>query len=118
MINTLFDVYKLQNNLQQIPEFTQCNQSFKNRYKDIIPYEHSRVKLIPVDECDSGYINANFISGLHNPREYIACQGPLKSTINDHWKMIWEQNVRIIIMLSGLVERGMKNLFIENKQKR
>ncbi|CAF1161891.1 unnamed protein product [Rotaria sp. Silwood1] len=112
------EFHKLQNNLQQIPEFTQCNQSFKNRYKDIIPYEHSRVKLIPVDECDSGYINANFISGLHNPREYIACQGPLKSTINDHWKMIWEQNVRIIIMLSGLVERGMKNLFIENKQKR
>ncbi|CAF1119084.1 unnamed protein product [Rotaria sordida] len=98
---------KLQNNLQQIPEITQCNQSFKNRYKDIIPYEHSRVKLIPVDECDPGYINANFISGLHNPREYIACQGPLKSTINDHWKMIWEQNVMIIVMLTGLIERGM-----------
>ncbi|CAF0925306.1 unnamed protein product [Rotaria sordida] len=71
------------------------------------PDEHSRVKLIPVDECDPGYINCNFISGLHNPREYIACQGPLKSTINDHWKMIWEQNVMIIVMLTGLIERGM-----------
>ncbi|CAF4416710.1 unnamed protein product, partial [Adineta steineri] len=96
--------------LEEIPEFTQCNQLLKNRYKDIIPYEHSRVKLIPIDECDSGYINANFITGLHNPREYIACQGPLKTTINDHWQMIWEQNVTFIIMLTDLIERGTVNI--------
>ncbi|CAF3639463.1 unnamed protein product [Adineta steineri] len=100
------EFHKLRNSLEEIPEFTQCNQLLKNRYKDIIPYEHSRVKLIPIDECDSGYINANFITGLHNPREYIACQGPLKTTINDHWQMIWEQNVTFIIMLTDLIERG------------
>ncbi|CAF4575523.1 unnamed protein product [Rotaria socialis] len=98
---------KLQISLEEVPQFARCNQLFKNRYKNIRPYEHSRVKLIPGDECDPGYINANFITGLHNPREYIACQGPLKSTINDHWNMIWEQNVTIIVMLTELIECGM-----------
>jgi hypothetical protein len=49
--------------------------------------------------------------GLHNPREYIACQGPLKTTINDHWQMIWEQNVTIIVMLTEVIERGMVSLY-------
>ncbi|UJR29933.1 hypothetical protein I4U23_017480 [Adineta vaga] len=100
------EFHKLRHSLEETFELTQCDQLFKNRYKDILPYEHSRVKLIPIDDCDSGYINANFITGLHNPREYIACQGPLKTTINDHWRMIWEQNVMIIVMLTDLIERG------------
>ena len=96
--------------------------------------EHSRVKLIPIDECDPGYINASFISvslmcansgneylltqGLHNPREYIACQGPLPTTINDHWQMIWEQNVTIIVMLTGLIERGTVSVCFDNRSSR
>ncbi|CAF1047640.1 unnamed protein product, partial [Didymodactylos carnosus] len=81
-----------------------CNVG-KNRYKDIMPYEHSRVKLIPVDDCDTGYINANFISVSGFDR-FRRRQGPLKTTVNDQWRMIWEQNVRIIVMLTGLIERG------------
>ncbi|CAF1241953.1 unnamed protein product [Adineta ricciae] len=101
------EFHELHHSIQETLELAQCDQTLKNRYKDIIPYEHSRVKLIPIDDLDSGYINANFIAGLHNPREYIACQGPLKTTINDHWKMIWEQNVTIIVMLTDIVERGL-----------
>uniref|UniRef100_A0A286X8C3 protein-tyrosine-phosphatase n=1 Tax=Cavia porcellus TaxID=10141 RepID=A0A286X8C3_CAVPO len=66
----------------------------KNRYKDILPYDHSRVELslITSDE-DSSYINANFIKGVYAPKAYIATQGPLPTTLLDFWRMIWEYSV-------------------------
>ncbi|XP_029419866.1 tyrosine-protein phosphatase non-receptor type 22 isoform X3 [Nannospalax galili] len=66
----------------------------KNRYKDILPYDHSLVELslITSDE-DSSYINANFIKGVYGPRAYIATQGPLSTTLLDFWRMIWEYSV-------------------------
>ncbi|XP_041350699.1 tyrosine-protein phosphatase 69D-like [Gigantopelta aegis] len=71
--------------------------------------DHNLVKLLPIDEDDnSDYINANFIPGYNSPREYIATQGPQDSTINDFWRMIWERNVPIIVMLTG-VKEGMKH---------
>ncbi|XP_041350697.1 receptor-type tyrosine-protein phosphatase T-like [Gigantopelta aegis] len=80
----------------------------KNRYVNILAYDHSLVKLLPIDEDDnSDYINANFIPGYNSPREYIATQGPQDSTINDFWRMIWGKNVPIIVMLTG-VKEGMK----------
>ena len=42
---------------------------------------------------------------MHNPHEYIAGQAPIKTTINDHWRMIWEQDVTIIVMLTRLIEQ-------------
>ncbi|XP_041350698.1 receptor-type tyrosine-protein phosphatase eta-like [Gigantopelta aegis] len=80
----------------------------KNRYVNILAFDHSLVKLLPIDEDDNtDYINANFIPGYNSPREYIATQGPQDSTINDFWRMIWEKNVPIIVMLTG-VKEGMK----------
>uniref|UniRef100_A0A3Q0SJ60 protein-tyrosine-phosphatase n=1 Tax=Amphilophus citrinellus TaxID=61819 RepID=A0A3Q0SJ60_AMPCI len=66
----------------------------KNRYKDILPFDHSRVKLtLKTTNQDTDYINANFIKGMDGPEAYIATQGPLPNTVIDFWRMIWEYNV-------------------------
>ncbi|KAF6030557.1 hypothetical protein EB796_011138 [Bugula neritina] len=81
----------------------------KNRWVDILPFDHSRVKLLPADEEEgSDYINANYMPGYTSKREYIATQGPLPGTIDHFWRMIWEQNVTMIVMLTQLIERGKK----------
>ncbi|XP_052809518.1 receptor-type tyrosine-protein phosphatase eta-like [Mya arenaria] len=79
----------------------------KNRYTHSFPYYHSRVKLRPSDNVGgSDFINANYIPGYTSPREYIATQGPIQATFDDFWRMVWEQNVDMIVMLTKLVENG------------
>lgn len=82
----------------------------KNRYIDILPYDHSRVKIVTNDEDSTDYINANFIPGPKSKNNYIATQGPLSHTIEDFWRMVWEQRVTIIVMLTQTHEGIKRNL--------
>jgi receptor-type tyrosine-protein phosphatase N len=80
----------------------------KNRYSDILPYDHTRVKLAkPLVEDNSDYINASYIID-NDPKHpaYITTQGPLSQTTAHFWQMIWEQNSVNIISLCRTVEYG------------
>ncbi|CAF4853022.1 unnamed protein product [Pieris macdunnoughi] len=79
----------------------------KNRFTNILPYDHSRYKLQPVDDEEgSDYINANYVPGDSSPREFIVTQGPLHCTRDDFWRMCWESGSRAIVMLTRCVEKG------------
>ncbi|XP_026189204.1 tyrosine-protein phosphatase non-receptor type 18 [Mastacembelus armatus] len=81
----------------------------KNRYKDILPYDQSRVVLsLGTTDSDSDYINASFIEGEIGNHRYIASQGPLRSTVTDFWRMIWQQDVKVIVMACKEIEMGKK----------
>ncbi|BFZ17029.1 hypothetical protein BsWGS_20067 [Bradybaena similaris] len=80
---------------------------FKNRLVNILPYETTRVCLQPIRGVDgSDYINASFIDGYRYKKAYIATQGPLAETTEDFWRMLWEHNSTIIVMLTKLREMG------------
>lgn len=78
----------------------------KNRYKDILPFDHTRVKLKdgPDGSCD--YVNASHIQASGSNKRYIASQGPLPATFEDFWTVVWEQDIRVILMLTAESEGG------------
>ncbi|KAM6947608.1 receptor-type tyrosine-protein phosphatase alpha isoform 2-T3 [Lycodopsis pacificus] len=78
----------------------------KNRYVNILPYDHSRVHLSSLEGVpDSDFVNASFINGYQEKNKFIAAQGPKEETVNDFWRMIWEQNTATIVMVTNLKER-------------
>ncbi|CAF1061569.1 unnamed protein product [Rotaria sordida] len=85
-----------------------CGVGTKNRYCTIIPNEHSRVKLSELpDDPISSYINANYISSWSNDYQaFIATQGPLSNTIIDFYRMIWQEYVSVIVMITRLFEKN------------
>ncbi|XP_012872721.1 PREDICTED: receptor-type tyrosine-protein phosphatase V-like [Dipodomys ordii] len=88
-------------------EAEQPANAAKNRYPHVLPYDHSRVRLMQLaGDPHSDYINANFVPGYTHPQEFIATQGPLKKTLVDFWRLVWEQQVPIIVMLTVGMENG------------
>jgi netrin-G3 ligand len=75
----------------------------KNRLVNVLPYESTRVCLQPIRGVEgSDYINSSFIDGYRYRNAYIATQGPLMETTEDFWRMLWEQNSTIVVMLTKL----------------
>ncbi|CAM4655754.1 unnamed protein product [Leuciscus chuanchicus] len=74
----------------------------KNRYVDILPYDYNRVPILTGGDRD--YINASFIEGYREPKKYIAAQGPKDETVDDFWRMVWEQKSSIIVMVTRCEE--------------
>jgi len=90
-----FSYAKLKNNLP------------KNRYTDVLCYDHSRVILSEVTgEPESDYIHANFVDGYKQKNAFINTQGPLPKTAADFWRMIWEQQTLVIVMTTRVMERA------------
>jgi len=88
--------------LQDLPPGTKA----KNRYVNVLPNEETRVRLAQIgDDATSTFINANYVRGFKGfPKRYIATQGPLPDTMNDFWRMIWEESIVCIVMTTGLIE--------------
>jgi tyrosine-protein phosphatase 2/3 len=78
----------------------------KNRYNNIFPYDHTRVRLqnVPQGGCD--YFNASHVKASYSNRRYISTQAPIPATFTDFWRVIWEQDVRVIVMLTAEKEGG------------
>ena len=110
--------YHLANNAEFDKQFSNLRKDFvhdvtsgsnminkpKNRFANIIPYEHSRVKLSFTGENHSDYINACYIDGYYSPQSYIAAQGPMPHTVKEFWRMIWEKNIEHIVALTRVME--------------
>ncbi|KAF2894630.1 hypothetical protein ILUMI_11543 [Ignelater luminosus] len=99
---------------EEIPQVTaQTNElpegcETKNRYANVIPLPETRVFLNAIDSYpNSDYINANYVTGPKSTRGYyIACQAPMQNTVDDFWRMVWEQQSKVILMLTHLFENG------------
>ena len=72
--------------------------------------DHTRVRLRAAaaagGELRDDYINANFVDGFRTPRAYIGTQGPTRDTFAEFWRMVWEQNARVVVMITHLFENG------------
>lgn len=75
----------------------------KNRYRDVSPYDHSRIVL---KKGSTDYINASLIEVPDSNRRYILSQGPLEHTAGEFWQMVWEQDSKAVIMLNKVIEKG------------
>ncbi|CAF3353527.1 unnamed protein product [Rotaria sp. Silwood1] len=84
----------------------------KSRYRDVLPGESTRVKLQPDDDEKHDFINANYVTGYNNQEKaYIFTQGPLQTTVKDFWRMVWQENVTIIVMTTNIRESGTMKCF-------
>ncbi|XP_026568593.1 tyrosine-protein phosphatase non-receptor type 21 isoform X3 [Pseudonaja textilis] len=85
----------------------------RNRFQDVLPYDDTRVELVPTKENNTGYINASHIKVCVGGMEwdYIATQGPLQNTCQDFWQMVWEQGIAIIAMVTAEEEVGREKSF-------
>ncbi|CAO1313321.1 unnamed protein product [Diamesa tonsa] len=81
-----------------------------NRYRDVNPYDHSRI-ILSKKGIDTDYINANLVKSERAKRQYILCQGPLETTVGHFWLMVWEQQSKAILMLNKIIEKKQVKCF-------
>ena len=102
-MSSLFEEFILLANADKKEMLTEASKAMnqsKNRYKNILPYDNSRVLLIPYPGVEgSDYINASFIDSYLYKDHFIATQTPLEETGADFWRMAWEHNTVIVVML-------------------
>nr|CAD7569631.1 unnamed protein product [Timema californicum] len=112
---------KMEDDFEKIKRVVEANKSCsvgdgeenkpKNRCDLVIPYDRNRVILTPIPGREhSTYINASFIEGYDNSESFIITQDPLESTIEDFWRMVSEQNITTLVMLSDLGDGAKKCL--------
>ncbi|TKW54008.1 Tyrosine-protein phosphatase 1 [Colletotrichum tanaceti] len=89
-----------------VPQLCGIEKGGKNRYKDILPFEHARVRLQSRSEGACDYVNASHVKASRSNKRYIATQGPLPATFEDFWSVVWEQDVRVVVMLTAESEGG------------
>eukprot|EP00160_Parvularia_atlantis_P020196 Unigene8254_Nuclearia_a/m.25347 Unigene8254_Nuclearia_a/g.25347 ORF Unigene8254_Nuclearia_a/g.25347 Unigene8254_Nuclearia_a/m.25347 type:complete len:310 (-) Unigene8254_Nuclearia_a:101-1030(-) len=77
----------------------------RNRYLNVLAYDHTRVKLADVEAGESDYVNANFMQAPECKARYIAAQAPLRDTFAHFWQMVWEADVRVVAMLTPDIEQ-------------
>lgn len=99
---------RLYDHRYKLQSFAMMEANFKkNRYKNILPYDHARVILDLVgDDPHSDYVNASYIQSFTKENTYIASQGPNVTSIADFWRMVWQKEVETIIMATNLVDKG------------
>eukprot|EP00731_Ephydatia_muelleri_P019044 Em0011g1084a len=80
-----------------------------NRFANIVPYDENLIQLSPMEgqqDCQRSYINSSYIAGYSEPKKFIATQGPLPSTIVDLWRLVWQEGVSTIVMVTNIKEDG------------
>ncbi|KAL5486464.1 hypothetical protein EMCRGX_G018943 [Ephydatia muelleri] len=80
-----------------------------NRFANIVPYDENLIQLSPMEgqqDCQRSYINASYIAGYSEPKKFIATQGPLPSTVVDLWRLMWQEGVSTIVMVTNIKEDG------------
>ncbi|KAK3088245.1 hypothetical protein FSP39_016552, partial [Pinctada imbricata] len=86
-------------------EALRSRNASKNRFRHLLPYDHSRVILDPDENSDSDYINACFVHGYNKRHAYIAAQSPFdEDTVLDFWRMIYQYNVKVVVMITNIIE--------------
>ncbi|KAG5886443.1 hypothetical protein JTB14_024657 [Gonioctena quinquepunctata] len=104
---------------EEIPQITARTSELpegcepKNRYANVIPLPETRVFLKTIEGYpNSDYINANYVTGPKNAKGYyIACQAPMQNTVDDFWRMVWEQQSKVILMITHFFENGVEKCF-------
>nr|AOH69077.1 hypothetical protein A6F54_1 [Microplitis mediator bracovirus] len=105
LIKEEFHDIVLQNVHKTIDNFKKSENEAKNRYLDIPCWDHSRV-VIESKNGEPDYIHANWINGFEEKKKFIAMQGPMKNTVADFWKVVWQQHSHVIVMLTKSKEGG------------
>ena len=113
-LNDEFKSLKAAQSMSSYDEFKKRENVYKNRYRDVICLDESRVKLKlqhtdnviteSSPSTNNDYIHANFVDGFKQKNAYISTQGPLDETVEEFWRMIWQETVLVIAMTTKVIE--------------